>query len=131
MINLNYYCCFYWFYSLATERDQSNRLFEELSKDNQSWGNPPFKKFKICTMRKGSDDKEGDSLPQCAFDIQFEKDLVENDRGGSDKKYEGRIGLWNATIRPRNVLDINMMSLDKLVLFIFKINMLRNKDLKI
>ncbi|RGB40763.1 hypothetical protein C1646_811181 [Rhizophagus diaphanus] len=105
---------------LATEEEQLKRLFEVLSGDGQQeWDGSPFREFKICVMRKsfddekGSDDKKKEELPQCIFDIKFEKNLVKStDNGKNSEKYEGKIRLWNAVIHQKNILDINMMSID-------------------
>ncbi|GBB93067.1 hypothetical protein RclHR1_02100016 [Rhizophagus clarus] len=97
---------------LASEEDQLKRLFETLSKSGQEFNDFPSREFKICAMRKSSDDKE-ETLPQCVFDVKFEKHLVKSTSNGkNNEKYEGKIGLCNAVIRQRNILDINMMSLD-------------------
>lgn len=70
-------------------------------------------------MRKSSDDKK-EELPQCIFDIKFEKDLIKNTNNGkNNEKYEGKIGLWNAIIQQKNILDINMMSINKLVYYAY------------
>ncbi|PKC08269.1 hypothetical protein RhiirA5_399401 [Rhizophagus irregularis] len=104
---------------LATEEEQLKRLFEVLSGDGQQeWNGSPFREFKICVARKNFDDKKDsddkkEELPQCIFDIKFEKDLIKStDNGKNSEKYEGKIRLWNAVIHQKNILDINMMSID-------------------
>jgi hypothetical protein len=97
------------------------RLFEVLSENGQELAGSPFREFKICAVRKSPDGEEEESLPQCIFDIKFEKNLVKsNYNGKNNEKYEGKFGLYNAVINQKNILDINTMSLDRLVLYIDK-----------
>ncbi|RIA83605.1 hypothetical protein C1645_880390 [Glomus cerebriforme] len=92
---------------IAEEREQLNHLFEELTDNNRQWNGSPFREFKIRTSRKTSDEE---GLPPCVFEVQFKKDIIEKD--GGNIKYDGKIGLWNVVIRPKNILDINLLSLD-------------------
>lgn len=89
----------FFFYSLATDRKQFSPLFEVLSECDRQWDGSPFREFKICAVRK-----RGAESCHCVFEVQFKDD--------------GKIGLWNATTNEKNILDINMSCLDKLVLFI-------------
>ncbi len=71
-------------------------------KYNPEWEGSPFREFKIHAIRSAKKGRKVESWP-CAFEVQFKKD--------------GKVGLWKATIDEKNVLDINMSCLDKLVLF--------------
>jgi hypothetical protein len=88
------------FISVATERKQLGPLFEVLSECDRQWDGSPFREFKICAVRKTG---RGTETLSCVFDVQFKDD--------------GKIGLWNTTMDEKNILDINMSCLDKLVLF--------------
>jgi hypothetical protein len=84
------------------------RLFEVLSENGQELAGSPFREFKIYAVHKSPVEE---SLPQCIFDIKFEKNLVKsNYNGKNNEKYEGKIGLYNAVINQKNILDINIMS---------------------
>ncbi|CAI2172231.1 5799_t:CDS:10 [Funneliformis geosporum] len=70
-------------------------------KYNPEWEGSPFREFKIRALRSSnqSDQKKDNPGPwPCTFEVQFKKD--------------GKIGLWNATVDEKNVLDINMSCLD-------------------
>jgi hypothetical protein len=81
-------------------------LVEVLSGSDQGWFGSQSREFKIHAIRKS-----GDNTYPCAFEVQ-----LTNDNENKHKKFNGKIGLWSATIHERNVLDINMSCLDKLVL---------------
>lgn len=83
-------------------------LIEVLSGNDLGCFGSPNREFKIHATRK-TNDKEW----PCAFDLE-----LRNGNESKHKKYDGKIGLWSAIIHDRNVLDINMSCLAKLVLYI-------------
>ncbi|RIA83606.1 hypothetical protein C1645_785960 [Glomus cerebriforme] len=90
---------------LATEGNQLDGLFEVFSEQNQKCKGSPFREFKIRAIRKATSDKEW----PIAFDIQLNKNGENNAYDGQN---ECKIGLWNAVINERNILDLNMSCLD-------------------
>jgi hypothetical protein len=89
-------------FSVGTDLKKFNPLFEVLSEGDRQWDGAPFREFKIRAVRKSSPGPGRSTEPwSCAFDVQFKED--------------GKIGLWNATANEKNILDINMSCLEKLV----------------
>lgn len=90
------------FFSVTTDRKQLDGLFEILSDCDRQWDGSPFREFKIHVIRRPPPTRNVRVEPwPCAFDVQFKDD--------------GKIGLWNVTTHDKNILDINMSCLDKLV----------------
>ncbi|CAG8529523.1 18629_t:CDS:10 [Racocetra persica] len=82
--------------NIATNNEQLKGLFEVVSQGDQQWEGSPFREYKIrAYMRPKS---RGDPKLDCVFDVKFKND--------------NKIGLWNATMTERNVLNVNMACLD-------------------
>jgi hypothetical protein len=92
----------------------SNSGHSESFNPNQDQENASFREFKIRALKvNGSKDKY-----PCSFDIQFDKVEKEKKRGEKiDDKKEYRIGLWNAVVHERDVLNVKMLCLKELVIF--------------
>ncbi|CAG8739037.1 20331_t:CDS:10 [Cetraspora pellucida] len=82
--------------SIATNNEQLKGLFEVVSQGDQQWEGSPFREYKIRAFRRPK--SRGESKLDCVFDVKFKND--------------NKIGLWNATMNERNVLNINMACLD-------------------
>lgn len=94
------------FFSIANHFRQLDALFEILSDCDRQWDGSPFREYKILVIRRPppmGHNARVEPWP-CAFDVQFKED--------------GKIGLWNVTTHDKNILDINMSCLDKLVVLL-------------
>ncbi|CAJ0846985.1 2333_t:CDS:10, partial [Entrophospora sp. SA101] len=67
--------------------------------ENNQWDNSPIQEFKICATRAPL--ARNESTWDCSFDVQFKDD--------------GKIGLWSTVTDEKNVMEINMICLDKQV----------------
>ncbi|GBB88248.1 hypothetical protein RclHR1_01480013 [Rhizophagus clarus] len=81
----------------------------------------PFREFKINAIRKIPDSDDNESWP-CSIDVNLERyqsekgkiDRTSESSKRTDRTYDkdDKIGLWNAVLSAKNILDINTICLD-------------------
>ncbi|CAG8517486.1 20707_t:CDS:10 [Rhizophagus irregularis] len=109
-----------WEKSNESRKDEKETRELDYSTCCQELDGSPFREFKIYAIRK-IPDSENESWP-CSFDVKVER--YENEKGKIDRSSNSskrtdrthdkndKIGLWDAVLNEKDILDISMACLD-------------------